>query len=472
MSTNASMHRLVVEVRWSRRSVLSVLAALVIAAALMWATAALARSTANPAAPSSALAALTVVSYQGRVSVNGQPFNGTGYFKFAIVNAGGTAAYWSNDGTGLATAPFTPTQAVALNVSNGLFNVLLGDTTLAGMAQPMKPNVFAAPDRVLRVWFDDDTHGWQRLTPDVQVASAPYALNAEFARTSPNLQRIAMLRWYTAVSITQAFSVGVNPAGIAFDGENIWVTNAGSDNVNVLRAYDGYHVMTPTAMSDPIGIAFDGANMWVVNNGSGTVSVLRSADGYRVVTPTVNSQAANIAFDGENMWVVSYGYVQVLRASDGALLRSVPLAYTAHNIAFDGANMWVVNNGSGTVSVLRASDYTPVATYTVGVNPTGIAFDGANMWVTNKGSGSVSVLRASDGYHVMTPTVSAGSGNIAFDGTNMWVPDDFFGTVSVLRASDGALVTTAPIGFGVHTIAFDGAFMWVTNADDETVSKR
>ena len=47
----------------------------------------------------SAHAVPAVLNYAGQVAVNGQPFNGQGLFKFALVNADGNATYWSNDGT-------------------------------------------------------------------------------------------------------------------------------------------------------------------------------------------------------------------------------------------------------------------------------------------------------------------------------------------------------------------------------------
>jgi len=155
-----STHRIIIELHWNHRILLSLSLVLLIVAAALGVTVALARSGLTAAPPLSlALTASTVVSYQGRVSVNGQPFNGSGQFKFAVVNADGTQAYWSNDGSGLSTAPFTPTSAVALPVSNGLFNVLLGNTSLPNMTQPMAPDAFSAPDRMLRVWFNDGTNG-------------------------------------------------------------------------------------------------------------------------------------------------------------------------------------------------------------------------------------------------------------------------------------------------------------------------
>ena len=72
-----------------------------------------------------------LVNYQGRVAVGTTNFNGSGTFKFALVKAAGTTAYWTNDGTHLDGSQ--PTAAVALTITKGLYSVLLGDTTLAGM---------------------------------------------------------------------------------------------------------------------------------------------------------------------------------------------------------------------------------------------------------------------------------------------------------------------------------------------------
>ena len=52
----------------------------------------------------------TVISYQGKVSQNGTPYNGTGYFKFAIVDAAAAQSFWSNDGT--SSAGSEPTNGV------------------------------------------------------------------------------------------------------------------------------------------------------------------------------------------------------------------------------------------------------------------------------------------------------------------------------------------------------------------------
>jgi hypothetical protein len=126
----------------------------------------------------------TVVSYQGQVMVDGDAYDGTGDFKFAIVNAAGDTTYWSNDGTSAAGGE--PTNAVQLVVTDGLFNTLLGDTTLGGMTQALGAAVFSGTDRTLRVWFSQAGAAgtFTQLIPDRRIAAVPYALQAQEANNA------------------------------------------------------------------------------------------------------------------------------------------------------------------------------------------------------------------------------------------------------------------------------------------------
>ena len=113
-----------------------------------------------------------LINYQGRVVVGNVNFDGSGQFKFALVNAAGTTTYWSNDGTSVAGGP--PNSAVPLSVNRGLYSVLLGDLMVTGMTAPVPAEVFNHLDVRLRVWFDDGVHGSQRLSPDQRVAASGY----------------------------------------------------------------------------------------------------------------------------------------------------------------------------------------------------------------------------------------------------------------------------------------------------------
>jgi hypothetical protein len=147
-----------------------------LAGVALWATLARAAPGREPLVASGSP---TVVAYQGEVQVNDDLYTGGGYFKFAVVNAAGTTTYWSNDGTGAGGTE--PSTAVQLAVSEGLFSVLLGDTTLGGMTQALSADVFSHPDRYLRVWFSSDDVTFDQLTPDTRIAAVPYALQAQEA---------------------------------------------------------------------------------------------------------------------------------------------------------------------------------------------------------------------------------------------------------------------------------------------------
>jgi hypothetical protein len=116
------------------------------------------------------------INYQGRVSVGGVPFQGTGQFKFALVRPDTGATTWSHDGTSVDGAQ--PATAIVLPVAGGHYSLGLGDTTIAGMTVALTPSALQAADVRLRIWFNDGVHGFEALTPDTRLASVPFALFA------------------------------------------------------------------------------------------------------------------------------------------------------------------------------------------------------------------------------------------------------------------------------------------------------
>lgn len=106
-----------------------------------------------------------ILNYQGRVAMNGTNFNGTGQFKFALMDGTGATTYWSNG-----------VNAVTGTVTKGLYSMLLGDTGIPNMAA-LPASVFTNSDVRLRVWFDGGS-GLQQLSPDQRIVSAGYSLMA------------------------------------------------------------------------------------------------------------------------------------------------------------------------------------------------------------------------------------------------------------------------------------------------------
>jgi hypothetical protein len=122
-----------------------------------------------------------LLNFQGRIVIGGVSYNGTGQFHFALVDSTGTNTFWSNDGTSAGGGE--PAAAVSLALTNGLYAVVLGDTNVSGMSQPIDPNTFTNGDVRLRVWFNDGAHGFEQLSPDQRIAAAGYSLMAQTANS-------------------------------------------------------------------------------------------------------------------------------------------------------------------------------------------------------------------------------------------------------------------------------------------------
>lgn len=133
-------------------------------------------STLLPVAPMVWAQTPTVLSYQGLVTAHGTNVNGTGLFKLALVNASGSSTIWSHDGTGVRGS--APASAVEVPVSNGLFTVFLGDTSLANMTEPLEAAIFQNNNLRLRIWFSDGINPFALLTPDQPLGSVGYAMMA------------------------------------------------------------------------------------------------------------------------------------------------------------------------------------------------------------------------------------------------------------------------------------------------------
>lgn len=178
-----------------------------------------------------------MVHYQGRVAVGGVNFNGTGGFKFALVNAAGSTTFWSNDGTSVGGGQ--PTGAVNLPVNRGLYSVLLGDPALSMVAIPA--TVFNNADVRLRIWFNDGTTGFQLLSPDQRIASVGYAMMAanvlDGAITTAKLADDAVTAAKIADGAIGAVNIANNSIGSLQLADSIDLGNTNTYGIlNIFRA--------------------------------------------------------------------------------------------------------------------------------------------------------------------------------------------------------------------------------------------
>lgn len=199
--------------------------------------------------------------------------------------------------------------------------------------------------------------------------------------------------------VEQVIDLGTSPLGqVLYDGTSIWVASWGLGNgLTKIRSSDGAILGTYTVGKSPFGLAFDGENIWVTNSADSTVSKVRASDGQVLFTVPAGPSPWGIVYDGEGIWVAN-SYARTLthlRASDGVTLGVARAGDNPQLLAFDGRSVWAGNWYPDSV-VQRFLPANPghQQTLRAGSNPDGILFDGTSIWVAFEGSGTLGKITA------------------------------------------------------------------------------
>lgn len=132
------------------------------------------------------------LGYQGMMESAGGLVDATGYFKFVLCDTDCINVFWSNDGTSVAGSE--PVDAVAVEIYEGLYSVLLGDVSYENMQEISRTVFEEAGDGAvfLRVWFDDGANGSQMLLPDQPLTVNPYAIKTEMTGEPVSLESMTL----------------------------------------------------------------------------------------------------------------------------------------------------------------------------------------------------------------------------------------------------------------------------------------
>jgi hypothetical protein len=102
-----------------------------------------------------------VINFQGRIEVGDLGYSGTSWFAFTIGKEGIPAPLWNG---------WVQTTCV-----EGIYNILLGKDT----DEELTADLFRQTDLFLRVAFSTNGTQWETLTPDQQITSVAFSINAD-----------------------------------------------------------------------------------------------------------------------------------------------------------------------------------------------------------------------------------------------------------------------------------------------------
>ena len=173
------------------------------------------------------------MTYQGKLVLQGQPYSGTAYMKFAIIDASGTASYWSNDASSVNGSE--PTSSWLVTVKDGVFTVQLGESPMVLLSS----DIFTG-ERKLRIWVSQTgTGSYTQLTPDHTLSSVPYAFNADMlnGKSSDSYRQ----RYQNIIDVAPQ-----NADAVDIPGAVALVSNSSATNTYLIRVAPGVYAGNAT----------------------------------------------------------------------------------------------------------------------------------------------------------------------------------------------------------------------------------
>jgi hypothetical protein len=407
------------------------------------------------------------MSHQGRVAVNGLNFDGSGQFKFALVNANGSTTYWSN-APDTSPADGEPDGAVLLTVTKGLYSVMLGDASLPNM-NTLPAAVFANADLRLRVWFNNGTLGFQQLSPDQRIAPNGYLPDGVISSGKLADRSITSAKIAAGTAIPSQSVSGASHTMVA----------------NAKYAVSGDTPMTLTlpisaSVGDTVEVSGVGTGKWSVvpGNGQGIVprwtpqetsrqwtSIASSADGSKLVAgvnggylyTSTDSGMTWTARDGSRPWsslACSADGTKIFATTNpGAIYTSTDSGVTwTPNIMFSFLNWASVASSADGSKLLAASVTDGLLTSTnSGATWTWREDSGSPMWIT--------VASSADG----TKLVAAKLGGQIYTSTDSgitWAPrESNRNWRSLASSADGNKLVAVVEGGQIYT-STDSGITW------------
>jgi len=389
-----------------------------------------------------------MINYQGRVTVNGTNFTGTGQFKFALVNGDASQTFWSN---GAAT--------VSVPVTKGLYAVLLGD---AGM-DAIPASVFTNTDVRLRVWFDDGVNGLQLLSPDQRIAAVGYALMSanipDGLVTSAKLADNAVTNSKLAAGAVGSSELSPNLA----NGMVPWqvassTTETATANTGYLLTNAAQSVVTlPTAanVGDVIRVSGVGAGGWAISPDIG-----QSINGYTAVTTLGNTWATG-AGTSEAFYSMATDY-------DGSTIIGAASYSGQIWISHDYGTTWTARQSVGywhgaatsadgmKIAILGGTSISPRSIYT--------STDGGGNWTVREAPRNWSGIASSaDGTRLMA-IASGGQIYTSSDAGVTWTAREQNRNWASIASSADGMKLAATVSSGQIYTSTDGGINWTARA--------
>ena len=280
-------------------------------------------------------------------------------------------------------------------------------------------------------------------SPGGGAGAASTASSAPAAAPSPTPVTLPAAHPAPAAAATTV-DVGDKPCALTPDGDGVWVTLYGANQVVRLDAAGHVRRRLTTGMH-PCGVAVAAGLLWVADVELGRLEALDRTTGRAVRTVDVGGQVWDLRSDGTHLWTDDHARTLLSVDPADGRVRRVDVGNTPGGIAVRRDGVWVALQGDGGVARVDPATLAVTARVATGPSPTWFSDDGTALWVSDD-SGLVQRLDP-DAARVGAGLAVGGLPNdgAALDG-RVYAPDRRDGRLLVLDAAGAAVraVLTLP----------------------------
>ena len=186
--------------------------------------------------------------------------------------------------------------------------------------------------------------------------------------------------------VTYFAAPGPSPRGLAFDGTNLWCSDATNDRIYKLSPSGSVISSFASPNSIPVGLAWDGANLWNADNNSDRIYKLSLTGSVLSSFAAPGGGGSGLVWDGLALWHCDFRADQIWKLNtNGAKLDSIPAPGTyTYGLAWDGENFWVADGYTLLIYKIDPSGNVLDYFLTPGTYATGLAWDGTHLWATDR----------------------------------------------------------------------------------------
>lgn len=404
--------------------------------------------------------------------INGTGTPASGAFAFLASNQNPTTVVlWNSLPSNFATTTMTALTSGAVSGATPLYYVRARVTSQYGNPRPIGHQFVPMP---LSGAYGNSQSGYGIYASN-SINGNDYGLWAGYfsgrvgsSRDVSGAKFVATQLQSSVVPYTAGQVAGTYPLGAVqvkrFDGTYLWAFSG--DKLLKIRANDGFKIWDTTIGTNPTDAVFDGNAVWVTISGTDQVKKISTVDGSTLCTLSLaaGSHPSSLLFAGQYYWVVLSGTGDVVKinsscATVGSAVHLTAATDALTKIIYTGTRLYVMSPSESKLYVINPSS--GKSAYSVGVvsgDSQDILYDNAFFWVTNSTNQTVRKINTPGSKVCSVPSGTSCQTDADCDATG-----GCFSQLSIFGEYG--------IGDGGTYMAFDGTYLWVANVNGQSVSR-